>query len=60
MSLLEERPILTLLRERRKLFTQRKGDAEETIREWRERGVPEPAVQMAMKMADRWLRAVMK
>lgn len=57
--LLEDGPVRRFLRERPRLFTQR-GAAEETIQKWRERGVPEPAISMALKMADRWLKAVTK
>jgi len=33
---------------------------EATVQRWRERGVPESAIELAMKMADRWLKGVLK
>lgn len=33
---------------------------EDIIRRWREKGVPQPAIEMALKMADRWLEAILK
>lgn len=56
-NILEDGPLRRILRERRKKFLSQQK-AEETIRRWRERGVPEPAIDLAMKMADRWLKAV--
>lgn len=58
VSLLEDGPLRRILRERRRLISGER--AEEMVHEWRSRGVPEPAISMALKMADRWLRAVTK
>lgn len=58
--ILGDRPLLRLLRERRTFSAQRKETAEEIVREWRTRGIPEPAIALALKMADRWLKAVMR
>ena len=33
---------------------------EDIIRRWREKGVPQPAIDMAMKMAERWLKGVIE
>lgn len=39
----------------------RKDEAPEAIiRRWRERGVPNEAIDMAMKMSDRWLKKMME
>ena len=33
---------------------------EDVIQRWRERGVPDEAIDMAMKMSDRWLKKMME
>lgn len=33
---------------------------EDIIRRWKEKGVPQTAIDMAMKMADRWLKGVLE
>jgi len=58
MSILEDGPLRRILRERRLLSPQERP--EEIIRKWREKGVPQKAIDMALKMADRWLEAVLK
>jgi len=57
--ILEERPLFKLLRERPRILFPQKDGVEKTVQDWRER-YPESAVKMAMKMADRWLKAVTK
>ena len=59
MSLLEDGPLRRILRERQRLISSQERP-EEIIRRWRKRGVPQSAIDMAMKMADRWLKGVMK
>ena len=59
MGIVSEGPLRRILRERRRLLAQG-GGVEDLVREWRERGIPEPAISMALKMADRWLKAVLK
>ena len=54
-----EGPFRRLIRERRRLLLQ--GDsvkAEEVVQKWREDGVPEEAIALAIKMSDRWLKAI--
>jgi len=58
MSILEDGPLRRILRERRLLSPQERP--EEIIIRWKEKGIPQPAIDMALKMADRWLEAVMK
>lgn len=60
MSILEDGPLRRILRERRKALLAQGERPEEIIRQWREKGVPQAAMEMAMKMADRWLEAVLK
>lgn len=57
-GILEDGPLRRILRERRQLA--QRDDAVEVVRAWRERGYPESAVKMAIKMADRWLKSVTK
>lgn len=59
MSILEDGPLRRIIRDRSMvLSTQRTPEA--MIQKWREKGVPQSAIEMAMKMADRWLEAVME
>lgn len=60
MSFLEDGPIRRVMRERRRLLLAKNDNAVDIVRSWRERGYPEPAVKMAMKMADNWLKGVLK
>jgi len=59
MSILEDGPLRRILRERGVLISPQERP-EEIIRKWKEKGVPQQAIDMALKMADRWLEAVMK
>lgn len=56
---LRNRPLLKLMRERPRILFPQKGEAEKTIQGWRER-YPESAVEMAVRMADNWLKKVTK
>lgn len=58
MSILEDGPLRRFLRERRLLSPQERP--EDIVHRWRERGVPQEAIDMALKMADKWLEAVLK
>lgn len=57
--ILEDGPLRRILRERSRLLSSQ-DRPEEIVRRWRERGVPQEAIDMAIKMADRWLKAVLK
>ena len=60
MSILEDGPLRRIIRERSRLISPQERRPEEIIRKWREKGVPQKAIDMALKMADRWLEAVLK
>jgi len=59
MSILEDGPLRRTIRERGRLLSTQERP-EEIIRRWREKGVPPTAIDMAMKMADRWLKGVIE
>lgn len=59
MSILEEGPLRRILRERQRFISSQERP-ENIIQRWRERGVPQEAIDMALKMADKWLEAVLK
>jgi hypothetical protein len=59
MSILEDGPLRRILRERQRLIPAQERP-EQIIRRWRERGVPQTAIEMALKMADRWLKSMME
>ena len=59
MSILEDGPLRRILREREKLLSTQERP-EDIIRRWREKKIPQPAIDMAMKMADRWLKGVLE
>ena len=59
MSILEEGPLRRILRERQRFISSQERP-EDIVRRWREKGIPQPAIDMALKMADRWLEAVLK
>ena len=50
--LLEGKPLLPILAQ--------KGETEETIQRWREKGYSPEAVKMAVRMANNWLEKVTK
>jgi len=58
-SLLEDGPLRRILRERQR-STSPQERPEDIVRRWREKGIPQPAIDMALRMADKWLEAVMK
>jgi len=59
MSLLEDGPLRRIIRERSKLISPQERP-EDIVRRWRERGAPQEAIDMAIKMADKWLNAMLK
>jgi len=58
-SLLEDGPLRRILRERSKLISSQERP-EDIVHRWRERGVPQEAIDMALKMADKWLKSMME
>ena len=58
-SLLEDGPLRRIIRDRSRLLSSPEGP-EDIVHRWRERGVPQEAIDMALRMADKWLEAVMK
>jgi len=59
-SLLEDGPLRRILRERGVLISPQERRPEDIVHRWREKGIPQPAIDMAMKMADKWLKAILK
>ena len=59
MSILEDGPLRRIIRERSRLISSQERP-EDIVRRWRERGVPQEAIDMAIKMADKWLNSMLK
>lgn len=59
MNIPEDGPLRRILRERKRLISPQEKP-EEIILRWREKGIPQPTIEMAMKMADRWLKGVIE
>lgn len=59
-SLLEDGPLRRIIRDRSRLLSSQERKPEDIVHRWRERGVPQEAIDMALKMADRWLEAMLE
>ena len=59
VSILEDGPLRRIIRERSRLISSQERP-EDIVRRWREKGIPQPAIDMALKMADKWLTKMME
>jgi len=59
MSILEDGPLRRIIRERSKLISSQEMP-EDIVRRWREKGIPQEAIDMAIKMADKWLNSMLQ
>lgn len=59
-SLLEDGPLRRIIRDRSRLLSPQERRPEDIVHRWREKGVPQEAIDMAINMADKWLKSMME